>query len=115
LPFELLGLLDWLNGQNIINGLDILREACGLDLPQKRETLATTGLSSAVIQKETELGRRMGITRLLAGLALVDLPGINVVNTADIQAGKSADGLVLSWDMWHIAPKHLRTISHYIK
>jgi hypothetical protein len=92
-----------------------LREACGLDLPQTRETLTTVGLHPKSIQKEIELGRRMGITILLAGLALVDLPGINVVDTADIQASQSADGLVLSWDLWHIAPKHLITISHYIK
>jgi hypothetical protein len=115
LPFELLGLLDWLNEYNTGNGLDILRKACALDLPQTREILATVGLHPETIQKEIELGHSMGIRTLLAGLALVDLPSINVVDTADILASQFADGLVLSWDLWHIAPKHLKTIFHFIK
>jgi hypothetical protein len=52
----------------------------------------------------------MGVTTLLAGLALVDLPGINLVNLADLAFCQSADGLVLAWDLWHISPQVLGSI-----
>ena len=60
LPFELLGLLDGLYRQNTGNGLDILREACGLDLPQTRETLATVGLHPEIHPKGNRTGSHNG-------------------------------------------------------
>jgi len=107
LPFELLGLRDWLKEQESSSCVEALRECSGLDLPPARETLASVGLPPATLQTEIELGRKLGITKLLAGLALVELPGINVVVPEDLQFAKNADGLVLSWDLWHISPEVL--------
>ncbi|MBN2146844.1 MAG: hypothetical protein JW726_05625 [Anaerolineales bacterium] len=107
LPFELLGLLDWLTKWNTGDELTTLRECSGLDLPMSRQSITALGLPSTTIHQEIELGKRMGVEPLLAGLALVELPGINTVKTNDLNAWKNADGLVLSWDLWHISPKTL--------
>lgn len=107
LPFELLGLRDWLDGQEQGPCVEILRECTGLDIPLARETLASVGMSPATLQTEIELGKKLGIRALLAGLALVELPGINVVVPEDIPFCRNADGFVLSWDLWHISPQVL--------
>jgi hypothetical protein len=111
LPFELLGLLDWLQKWDTGNELEILRECSGLDLPHEREILASTGLPSKTIQQEIETGKFKGVKNLLAGLALVDIPGINRVDSDDLEANKEADGIVLSWDLRLISPETLRRLS----
>jgi hypothetical protein len=114
LPYELLGLLDWLHNWNTGNELDILRECSGLDLPQTREDLASIGLSSEIIRKEIESGKRMGVKTLLAGLALVDIPGINRVNIDHLEASQNADGIVLSWDLQQISPEILSQLALHL-
>ncbi len=111
LPFELLGLLNWLQKWDTGNELEILRECSGLDLPHEREVLASTGLPSKTIQQEIETGKLKGVQTLLAGLALVDIPGINRVDSDDLEASKEADGIVLSWDLRLISPETLRRLS----
>jgi hypothetical protein len=110
LPFELLGMLDWLQEREPGSALDMLREISGLDLPQTREDLAQAGLPSSTITSEIETGKKMGAEKLLAGVALVDLPGINMVNINDLKAAQNAEGMVLSWDLWFISPDVLRQI-----
>lgn len=110
LPFELLGLSDWLDGQEPGCGLRTLRECSGLEIPPARESLASQGLPPAAIQTEITLGKKMGIRTLLAGLALVELPGLNAVVPEDISFSRSADGIVLSWDLWRISPQVLHLV-----
>jgi hypothetical protein len=115
LPFELLGLLDWLGAGLQDDEMSVLRACSGLDLPVDRAALASTGLPAAAIQAEIALGKQMGVTTLLAGLALVDLPGINAAHPDDLPASLSADGIVLSWDLWHIAPDVLHRLAELLK
>jgi hypothetical protein len=106
LPFELLGVLKWLDCEVQDNECGTLREICGLEIPSTREELAQTGLPSSIISTEIALARKMGVHNLLAGLALVQFPGVNAIDPdqarADLQAAHTADGLVLSWDLWLI-------------
>ncbi len=114
LPFELLGLLDWLRNLNTGNELDILRECSQMNLPKTREELARIGLPSETIRKEIESGKRLGIKTLLAGLALVDIPGINRVNIDHLKASQIADGIVLSWDLRLISPEILSQLAQRV-
>jgi hypothetical protein len=109
LSFELLALANWLIQQYSLNEKDVFAElsrASELPLPAHRSALRKKGLDSSVIALEIQRGRDLYITKLLAGIALVDLPGIHHATPAQIQsdlhACQSADGLVLSWDLWHI-------------
>jgi hypothetical protein len=123
MPYELLGLAGWLNSRLRIPRAQILHcliEASGLPLPAKLSALRKDGLPSQTIEVEIGLGRSLGVTRLLMGLALVDLPGVNSASaeqhSADLAACRSAhpDGLVLSWDLWHISPERLEQVAKFI-
>lgn len=114
LPFELLGLLDWLRYWNTGSELEILRGCSQLDIPETREELARSGLPTETIRKEIESGKRMGIKTLLAGLALVDIQGINRVNMDHLDASQNADGIVLSWDLLNISPEILSQVSRRV-
>jgi hypothetical protein len=111
LPFEMLGLANWLT-QRGMNGADtirILASVSGLPLPETLTELRNTGFGSAVLGAEIGRGRAAGIDTLLAGLALVEMETVHHSTDAqildDLTAGLHADGLVLSWDLWNI-PAH---------
>ena len=115
LPFELLNLVDWLDIEEQGKGLSALREISELEIPNTRYQLAQIGLPASVISKEIVLARKIGVRKLLVGLALVQLPGVNSINSyqtqADLLAARAADGLVLSWDLWHISDEVLRIVN----
>ncbi len=111
LPFELLGLLDWLIGRGVnpAQAQAALAESARLPLG---DDLASLG--SEVLRLEIERGKQMGVRSLLAGVALVHLPGVHALSLdqaqADLQASRAADGLVLSWDLWLTPLEYLDTI-----
>lgn len=120
MPFELLGLADWLTTRFHLNDAQVLRclaNASRLALPDSLDALRASGLPTEAIPAEIQLGRSLGVDQLLVGVALVDLPGINSVSPdgdyADLNAcyQAGADGLVLSWDLWHIAPDRLEQVA----
>jgi hypothetical protein len=110
LPFELRALAEWLRVRHNVHeteAFQIVNEASGLSLTKN-------GLESESIAHEIQLGRNAGITNLLAGVALVELEGIHSSTDEQIQsdlaACQDADGMVLSWDLWHIKPQTLNTM-----
>jgi len=114
LPFELLALREWLKVRDNIHETEaaqIVNEASGL-------SLGPNGLDSESITHEIQLGRNAGITNLLAGIALIEMKDIHTSTVEQIQsdliACQDADGLVLSWDLWHIKPETLNTISTFL-
>ena len=115
LPFELRGLAEWLRLRHDLQETEAVRivnEASGL-------SLTPNGLDSESIAHEIQRGRDADITNLFAGLALVELEGIHTSTSeqiqSDLSACQSADGLVLSWDLWHIKPKSLRAVGATLK
>ena len=110
LPFELRGLAEWLRRRYNLQeteAVQMVNEASSL-------SLTPNGLDSESIAHEIQRGRDVGITKLLAGLALVELEGIHTPTReqiqSDLEACRPADGLVLSWDLWHIKQETLNTI-----
>ena len=104
LPFELNALSEWLKARYNIDETEatqIVNEASGL-------FLRPNGLGSESITHEIQHGRTAGITNLFMGIALVELKGIHTSTSEQVQSdvvacrGANADGLVLSWDLWHI-------------
>lgn len=121
LPFELSNLLDWLAKQGAIPQGSLPEWfASAAKLPLEGATLTGTGLSPAALQAEVARGRMSGVRQLLAGIELVDLPGITQLSPAQIAADLQAmyqippDGLVLSWDLWRIALERLEGLSQTI-
>lgn len=113
LPFELNALSKWLNERFSFTETDAVKtvwEASGL-------SFARNGLESESLAHEIQRGRATGISKLLAGLALVEVEGIHQLThqqvRSDLIACGEADGLVLSWDLWHIPPKYISIISDH--
>ena len=79
--------------------------------------ISVNGLDSESITHEIQRGRDSGVTNLLAGIALVEVEGIhNPIPEqvlADLAACHNADGLVLSWDLWHIPQRFISTIAGF--
>jgi hypothetical protein len=120
LPFELLDLADWLVDERSVDGpqaLEWLSVATGLPLPSTRAALAERGLAPEALAAETQRGRAAGVRRLLAGIELVEIEGVAQLDrrqiAADLRAfhDSGADGLVLSWDLWHMPLERLDLVS----
>jgi hypothetical protein len=119
IPYELLELADWLIEQcgfDEPEAMRLLTEASGLALPGNRIELKNPGLSSAALKAETQLARQV-VDTLLAGIELVDMPGVTVLNNDQIRADVAAyreagaDGLAISWDLRHIPLEHLALVN----
>lgn len=113
LPFESRALSNWLRTRQNINEMEatqIVNEASGL-------SLSMNGLDSESIAHEIQRGRAAGISNLLAGIALVEVEGIHMPTLghiqADLTACQDADGLALSWDLWHLPLKYISAVSNY--
>ena len=119
LPFELLGLADWLVGRHDFReeeALALLAEATGLPLPRDRDTLRRAGLPSAALQREAERAREVSVRVLLAGIELVEIAGVAELDDAQIRAdlagfrAAGVDGLALSWDLWVMPLERLELV-----
>jgi len=109
LPFELNALAKWLRGRYKVNeteAAEIVGGASGL-------SVSSNGLDSESITQEIHRGRIAGITNLLAGIALVEVEDVHNPTLEQIHGdlaacnNAGADGLVLSWDLWHIKPEYI--------
>jgi hypothetical protein len=116
LPYELLGLARWMirSGAGAGEALQTLARLTGLPFPANELELARGGFESGTLRVEIDRGRAAGVRQLFAGLALVELQGVNESSAEqierDLAACESADGIVLSWDLWHIPGDRLRRV-----
>ena len=113
LPFELHALSNWLKAKYNFDETTTVRvvsEASGL-------SFSKDGLESEAVGHEIQRGRNAGITNLLAGIALVEVEGIHAPRLEQIRselaACKGADGLAISWDLWHIKPEYLKVVQEF--
>ncbi len=120
LPYEFLDISGWLMERQRLSerrAMEWLSEAAGLSLPFSRDELRNSGLESASLVKEMEKAREAGVKNLFAGIELVEMPGVAHLNPEQIQNDLNTlrlanpDGLVLSWDLWHIPLERLELVS----
>ena len=116
LPFELADLVDWLIatwGGGETGALEWLSRAMRLPIPQTQAALRQRGLAPEALAAEVRRGRTAGVNPLFAAIELVEIEGVAQLDReqimADLRAFRraGADGLVLSWDLWHIPPERL--------
>jgi hypothetical protein len=102
----LLNLANWLTrfGMGEFEAMQLLAEACGLPIPANKIELRHNGFESKMIKMEIRRGKELGISKLLAGIAMVSMGNIHESSPeqirADLEASKNSDGLVISWDLW---------------
>ncbi len=120
LPFEFTDLANWLIEQKGFDeryALAKLTKFTSLSLPAQRVTLHKKGFPPEALAAEIILGqRRADSSQLLAGIELVEMPGVSELNAAQIEAdlvaikAAGADGLSISWDLWHIPLERLELV-----
>lgn len=120
LPFEFTDFANWLTeieGMSSVQALRKLSEITGFPLPTSLDTLRKKGFPSKTLAAEVAVGKQIaGNSQLLAGIELVEMPGISELSSAqteaDLRAIKSAraDGLSLSWDLWHVPIERLELV-----
>jgi hypothetical protein len=116
LPFELSALADWIVGSGFAGeneALTWLSRGTRLPLPGTREALRQSGLAPEALAAEVRRARSDGVGTLWAGIELVDVEGVTRRGRTQIEAdlrafrAAGAEGLVLSWDLWHIPLERL--------
>jgi hypothetical protein len=116
LPYEAVGLADWLmsiEGETEQAAIDCIAGATGWQLPTSRDAIRAGGLSASVLTQELQRGRSAGPRQLLAGVELVEIPSVVQLNPRQIRLDAEAvhaampDGVVLSWDLWHMPADRL--------
>jgi hypothetical protein len=117
LPFEVTRLADWLMGPGGVSepsAMAAVAQGTGWPLPSLREDLRHGGLAPSILTEELRRGRASHARQLLAGIELVEIPGVSELNPVQIRADSEAvlagapDGIVLSWDLVHMPADHLR-------
>ncbi len=111
LPYEIVGLANCLQsfaGESEQQALDCLAASASCSLPSSLAAIRSGGLPSSVLTREIERGRSAGVLSLLAGIELVEMPGVSHLTPSQIQEDASAlfagqpDGVVLCWDLWRM-------------
>jgi hypothetical protein len=120
LPFEILALADWLyasESENESMTFARLAEATGWQLPARREDVQNGGLSASILTEELRRGRVALPHQLLAGIELVEIPGVSCLSEDQIRLDSEAvlagapDGVVLCWDLWHMPLDRLGVVN----
>jgi hypothetical protein len=120
LPYELAGLLHFLTSTTRLResqALELISQCTGLPMPATLQGLTAQGLHPALIGLELQHGLQATSAPILAGLELVDLPGIVSLNPGQIQADlasirhQAPHGLAISWDLLHIPLDRLELVA----
>jgi hypothetical protein len=112
MPFELLDLARWMTGTGAVaegEALAWLSTATRICLPVAGDALREQGVPSDALGDEIRRAYRTGVRSVLAGVELVEIEGVCMLDNAqilsDLRAFRiaGAGGLVLSWDLWHMS------------
>lgn len=119
LPFEIALLARWLASCGALHERQVLSPLAtllGLPLPADEAALRRDGLAAEALAVEVGRARALSAAPLLAGLELVEIPGVCTLQATQVRAtlsalrGAGVDGLVLSWDLWRIPLERLEWI-----
>ena len=120
LPFEFSGLARFLVHNTSLNqaqALQLIMDCTGLSLPGSSQQLERDGLPSPALGREVRQGVEATPVPILAGIELVDLPGVTRLDSTQIRADLVAikhsapAGLAISWDLLHIPLKRLSLVN----
>lgn len=116
IPFEILGWADWIlsaDDKDESRAMAFLAGAAGWNLPSTREAIRRSGLPSTILAEEIARGRTACACPFLAGVELVEIPGVAELDPQRVRAdletllAAAPDGMVLSWDLRHIPPERM--------
>ncbi len=117
IPYEVVALGRWLMstvGESERSALDFIANAAGWTLPSSWAAIQHDEVPASVLTQEIERGHLAGVSTLLAGVELVEMPEVAQLSTPQIQDDACAvragrpEGVVLCWDLWRIPLERIR-------
>jgi len=123
LPFEINEMHTFLGKakkQEFTENSQFLSHTMGFPIPTDQEVLMGKGLDSIVLTREISKAKHLTSKPILEGMELVEIPGITWIDQDQLQRDmkaileSEADGIVISWDLWHIKKENLQTIADTI-
>jgi len=120
LPFEIIDLYKYIISETNLKEneiLALLSKSLDVPIPDSFQKLQKQGLSPRALEREMKKGRESSKIPILAGLELVEIPGVaSLYNDQIILDHKSVHasgvaGLSISWDLLHIPDHRLDLIS----
>ncbi len=122
IPYELLQLAQFMKRSSTMEEREILAALSrifDLELPRTLEMLVQVGLSPTALAKEIEHAVQSSSKPILAGIELVEIPGVATLDNSQIEqdllAVKTAHpgGIAISWDLWHIPIERLEIMRRF--
>jgi hypothetical protein len=123
LPFELLGLIDHLTKRTGLSWPEAagrVAEAAGFSFPDERDELVRDGMPTESLADEMKaVGGKLQCPAL-AGVELIDLPGITHIDDERLEKDLNAlmflrpGGLALSWDLQHTPLTRLQLVNRIL-
>jgi hypothetical protein len=119
LPYELCGLTTWLADGGVEDPVGVLGDTLGYALPP-HATVCDGVLSPRVFATEIERLRQLAGSGAAAGIDAVGIAAIAVLDDATLRsvtrmAVSAGVDLVLSWDLWAVAPQRLEVVARAIE
>jgi hypothetical protein len=120
LPFEIIDFFNYIISVTTLKESEILAflsTLLDLPLPVSLGKLQEYGLNAAALEKEILKGKNSVKIPVLAGLELVEIPGVATLTNDQIIIDHTSvlatgvAGLSISWDLWHIPNHRLDLIS----
>ena len=120
LPFELNGILEFIKRNKALDVgsiIEWLSQVTLLSIPKDQKSLIKKGLPSSSLGKELSKAEKYISKKILAGIELVSIKNITNINSLQLEKDMrvfkktGADGIVLSWDLWHMQEESLRVLA----
>ena len=98
-----------------------LSYSIGYKLPESISKLRSEGVSPQALREETARGITAGVEKLVAGMELVDLPGVTNLSPDQIRNNLraylrgGAAGIALSWDLQLMPLAWLELVAHELE
>lgn len=120
LPYELNGMLEWFRNKKALTMAEAVpwfSQVTRLSIPQEQEELIKVGLPAATLETELSKSGSIGKGKLFAGIELVSVKDVTNIHPQQLEKdmrvfkGTGADGIVLSWDLWHMKEEYFHVLA----
>ena len=112
LPYELLGLVEWLAAAGATDPVTLVEDAVGYPIPDV-QTLRRHGLDARALAVEVQRLSELAGDRAAVGLEFVEIPGVCELNDRDLyertqSVAHAGLPLAISWDLMHVPRRRLQ-------
>ena len=112
----LVGFIKKKSSLDVVSIIDWLSQVTHLPILKKQEILIRDGLPASAFEKKLSKAKNYIPNKFITGIELMAIKNITNINRLQLEKEMrafkktGADGIVLSWDLWHIQEESLRVL-----